>query len=213
MTAVEVDRNLTALLRAELGGRRDLRVVEADLARLDWPATLAEAGPRPVVAGNLPYVLTSVVLFALADERQAHAGAVLMVQREVAERLAAAPGSRSYGVAAVVMRSLFQVEVLRTVPPNVFWPQPEVESAVVRLSAGVPWPEAEYRTFVATVKTVFGHRRKQLGAILRRAYELTAAQAEAVAAAAGCTAAARPEQLDLAAWRRLARAVPSRRGS
>jgi len=211
VTAVEVDRNLAAILREEFADRPSWRLLEADLARLDWADTLAVAGPRPVIAGNLPYVLTSVVLFALADHRDAHRGAVLMMQREVAARLAAAPGSRDYGVAAVVMRSLFEVEVLRIVPPTVFWPQPEVDSAVVRLSAGALWLEAEYRPFVATVKALFGHRRKQLGAILRRVYDLPAADAEAVAAAAGCAPTDRPEQLDLATWRRLAGALAARR--
>ncbi len=211
VTAVEVDRNLAAILREDLGERASFRLLEADLSRLDWAETIAGAGPRPVVAGNLPYVLTSVVLFALADHRDAHGGAVLMMQKEVAARLAATPGSRDYGVAAVVMRSLFDVEVLRIVPPTVFWPQPEVDSAVVRLSAGAPWAETEYRPFVATVKALFGHRRKQLGAILRRVYDLTAAEAEAVAAAAGCAPADRPEQLDLPTWRRLAGQLAARR--
>ncbi len=211
VTAVEVDRNLAAILREELGDRPSLRLLEADLARLDWADTIAGAGPRPVIAGNLPYVLTSVVLFALAEQRDTHRGAVLMMQREVAARLAATPGSRDYGVAAVVMRSLFEVEVLRIVPPTVFWPQPEVDSAVVRLSAGPPWTEAEYRPFVATVKALFGHRRKQLGAILRRVYDLTAAEADGVAAAVGCAPTDRPEQLDLGAWRRLARELAARR--
>jgi 16S rRNA (adenine1518-N6/adenine1519-N6)-dimethyltransferase len=211
VTAVEVDRILAAVLREELGGRAALHVVEADLARLDWADTMLTAGPLPVIAGNLPYVLTSVVLFALADHREAHCGAVLMMQREVAARLAATPGSRDYGVAAVVMRSLFEVEVLRIVPPTVFWPQPEVDSAVVRLSAGTTWDEAEYRPFVATVKALFGHRRKQLGAILRRVYDLTAAEADDVTTAVGCAPTDRPEQLDLGTWRRLAGELAVRR--
>lgn len=211
VTAVEVDRNLAAVLREEFGAREKFQLLEADLSRLDWASTMTAAGPQPVVAGNLPYVLTSVVLFALADQRQAHRGAVLMMQREVAARLAAQPGSRDYGVAAVVMRSLFEVEVVRIVPPTVFWPQPEVDSAVVRLTRGAPWTDAEYRPFVATVKALFGHRRKQLGAILRRVYDLTAAEADAVTVAAGCAPADRPEQLDLTTWRRLAGELAARR--
>jgi 16S rRNA (adenine1518-N6/adenine1519-N6)-dimethyltransferase len=134
-----------------------------------------------------------------------------MMQREVAARLVAQPGSRDYGVAAVVMRSLFEVEVVRIVPPTVFWPQPEVDSAVVRLTRGASWTDAEYRPFVATVKALFGHRRKQLGAILRRVYDLSAAEADAVAGDAGCAPADRPEQLDLPTWRRLAGELAARR--
>lgn len=210
VTAVEVDRNLVGVLRSEYGDRPALTVLEADLARLDWAAALAGAGPRPVIAGNLPYVLTSVVLFALADHRDRHGGAVLMMQKEVAARLAASPGSRDYGVAAVVMRSIFEVEVLRIVPPTVFWPQPEVDSAVVRLSGGEAWDDAQYVPFVAIVKAMFGHRRKQLGAILRRVYGIEPGEAAALAAAAGCAVTDRPEQLDLVTWRRLAGALTAR---
>ncbi len=210
VTSVEVDRHLCALLRAELGERSGFRLQEDDLGRLDWPQSLLEAGPRPVVAGNLPYVLTSVVLFALADWRDAHRGAVLMVQKEVAARLTATPGGRDYGVLAVVMGSVFTVEQVRTVPPTVFWPQPEVESAVVRLVPGAAWSASEYRELLSTVKTIFGQRRKQIGAILRRRYGLTAAAATAVAAAAGIAPADRPEHLPPEAWRRLASVLGAR---
>jgi 16S rRNA A1518/A1519 N6-dimethyltransferase RsmA/KsgA/DIM1 with predicted DNA glycosylase/AP lyase activity len=86
-----------------------------------------------------------------------------------------------------------------------------VDSAVVRLSAGATWTDAEYRPFVATVKALFGHRRKQLGAILRRVYAIEPDEAQAVAATAGCAVTDRPEQLGLPTWRRLAGALATRR--
>lgn len=210
VTCVEVDRRLCALLQSEFGERPGFSLLERDLARLDWPQVLAQAGPRPVVAGNLPYVLTSTVLFALADQRQDVAAAVLMVQKEVAERLVAEPGNRQYGVLAVVMGSLFEVALLRTVPAAVFWPQPEVASAVVRLLPRPAWPDDEYRAFLATVKPLFQQRRKQLGSILRRLFELPEQTLQDLAQRAGCELFQRPEQLAAAAFRSLARELAAR---
>jgi 16S rRNA (adenine1518-N6/adenine1519-N6)-dimethyltransferase len=210
VTCVEVDRHLCRLLGAEFGDRDGFTLLEADLARLQWAEVLAGAGPRPVVAGNLPYVLTSKVLFALAECQAQTAGAVLMVQKEVAERLIARPGGRDHGLLAVVMGSLFEVSMLRTVPAKVFWPRPEVSSAVVRLLPGEPWPMAEYRSFLATVKPLFQQRRKQLGTALRHLHDLEAADLDQLAREAGCELSQRPEQLSLVVWRQLARALSDR---
>lgn len=209
--AVEIDRHLCAVLRAELGERPGFSLQEDDLARLDWSAALARAGVRPVVAGNLPYVLTSKVLFALADHRDRVAGGVFMVQREVADRLLAREGGRDYGILAVVLGSLFTVEMVRPVPASVFWPQPEVASAVVRLIPRGSWTEAEYGPFLQTVKSLFQQRRKQLGSVLKRQLGLDEVQTAAVAAAAQIELTSRPEQLPVDQWRRLA-AELARRG-
>lgn len=210
VTGVEVDRRLCRLLREEFGAREGFTLLEADLARLDWMGTLAGAGPRPVVAGNLPYVLTSTVLFALAEHVAGLAGAVLMVQKEVAERLAARPGGRDHGVLAVVMGSRFEVSMLRSVPASVFWPQPEVASAIVRLLPRAPWPAGTYHPFLAVVKALFQQRRKQLGSALRRLYGLDDATLAAVLAASDCEPAQRPEALTVDNWRRLALALADR---
>ena len=212
VTAVEVDRKLCAVLREEYGELPGLRLVEADLARLDWGATLAEVGRRPVVAGNLPYLLTSVVLFALAEQRERVAGAVLMMQREVADRLCAAPGGRSYGVLAALLGAVFTARVVRTVSPTVFWPRPEVASAVVRLTpVAESWPEPEWRRYEATVKALFGQRRKKVGTLLRSRFDLTAAQVVETAGRAGIDPDARPETLPVARLRALAAALPEPR--
>ena len=205
--AVEVDRHLCRLLATEYGDRAGFTLQEDDLARLDWSLAIDTAGPRPVVAGNLPYVLTSKVLFALAERQADIAGAVFMVQKEVAERLVAEPGGRDYGVLAVVLGSLFRIELMRTVPHTVFWPQPDVASAVVRLVPREPWPEAEYQAFLTTVKTLFQQRRKQLGSALRRLYGRDEAAIGALAARVEFDPRTRPEQLPAAKWRQLARAL------
>ena len=210
VTAVEVDRGLCALLAAEFADDAGFRLLEADLAKLDWATVLGAAGPRPVVAGNLPYVLTSTVLFALAEHHREVAGGVFMVQREVAERIVASPGGRDYGVLAVVLGAVFAPAIVRTVPASVFWPQPEVESAVVRLEPRPAWSRAEFTDFVATVKTLFAQRRKKLRTQLRKHHQLDAAAAAAVAAAAGVDPDRRPEQLTREEFRRLTAALGER---
>jgi 16S rRNA (adenine1518-N6/adenine1519-N6)-dimethyltransferase len=210
VVCVEIDRKLCGLLTAELGDTPGFRLHEGDLARLDWPALVTQAGPSPVIAGNLPYVLTSKVLFALAEMRERIAGGVFMVQKEVADRLVAGPGSRDYGVLGVVMGSLFAIELVRTVPAAVFWPQPEVVSAVVRLVPRGGWSDAEYTPFLATVKTLFQQRRKQLGSALRRLLVLSDAQVADVASAVGIDPTLRAEQIPAERWRELAAQLDSR---
>jgi 16S rRNA (adenine1518-N6/adenine1519-N6)-dimethyltransferase len=214
VTAVEVDRRLCGILREETADEARFRLLEADIASLDWAQALAAAGDRPVLAGNLPYVLTSEVLFALADWRDRVAGAIFMVQQEVARRLAAGPGSREYGVLAVLLGSLFEIEVVRQVPPGVFWPRPEVTSAVVRLAPGPEsWDEAEYRRVRALVKRLFQQRRKQVGKLLRQLHGVSAATAGLWLDRAGVAPGDRPEHISREAFRMLAAAVPEVEGA
>ncbi len=204
---VEVDRNLCGLLRAEFGGQRAFELEEADLAKLDWRRLITRAGPRPVIAGNLPYVLTSTVLFALAELRDLVSGGVFMVQKEVAGRMVSPPGSRNYGVLSVVLGSVFAIEAVRSVPPDVFWPRPDVASAVVRLLPGEYWSPEEFAHFSRTVRLTFEQRRKKLRSVLRGRFGYAAAEVDKVARSADIDPDLRPEQLDRPQWRRLARAV------
>lgn len=204
VVCVEVDRNLCELLRTEFGAAEGFELIEGDLAKLDWRQAVAAAGERPVIAGNLPYVLTSKVLFALADLREVTSGAVFMVQKEVAERLVAAPGGRDYGILAVVLGSVFEIRIIRQVPASVFWPRPEVASAIIRLVPNQEWTQPELDGFLAVVKTLFGQRRKKLRTQLRGHFHLSPSQADEIAGQAGIDADCRPEQIDRAAFRRLA---------
>jgi 16S rRNA (adenine1518-N6/adenine1519-N6)-dimethyltransferase len=207
VVCVEVDRHLCELLRSEFGTRDEFALIEGDLAKMDWAAAAAEAGPRPVVAGNLPYVLTSTVLFALADLRAVTSGAVFMVQKEVAERLAATPGGRDYGILAVVLGSVFDVKIIRSVASSVFWPRPEVASAIVRLTPRQEWSQDEFEHFTSVVKTLFGQRRKKLRTQLRAHFSLEPAAVDELTARVGVDPDARPEQIDSAGFQRLALAL------
>ena len=209
VVCVEVDRNLCALLTAEHGARENFRLIEADLAKLDWQDTVAAVGGRPVIAGNLPYVLTSKVLFALADLRAVTGGAVFMVQKEVAERLVATPGGKDFGILAVVLGSVFEIRIVRTVPASVFWPRPDVASAVVQLVPTGDWSDQEFAVFTETVKTLFGQRRKKLRNQLRQHYGLENEAVDALGARLGIDLEQRPEQCSAADFRRLAAALNS----
>ena len=207
VVCVEVDRKLCALLQAEHGSSSSFELLEGDLARLDWADAVRRAGPRPVMVGNLPYVLTSKVLFTLADFRNSTAGGVFMVQKEVAERLTASCGGRDYGILAVVLGSLFEISLVRTVPPNVFWPRPEVDSAVVRLRPGAHWEDQEYAFFTETVKTLFGQRRKKLRTQLRSHFKLSGEEVDELAGKLDLDPEQRPEQVPPEMYRRLAQAL------
>lgn len=204
LACVEVDRGLHALLVNEFGDRPGFRAILGDLAKLDWEEALAAAGSRPVVTGNLPYVLTSLVLFKAADLRARIAGAVFMIQKEVAERLVAEPGGRDYGVLSVVLGSVFAIRQVRTVPASVFWPRPQVQSAVVSLTPAGDMGDAEFARFREVVKRLFGQRRKTLAAQLRAQFGLDGETAVRLAREQGLDPESRPEQIAPEGFRRLA---------
>lgn len=204
VACVEVDRELIALLQAEFGDHPGFRAVAGDLTKLDWDEALAAAGQRPVIAGNLPYVLTSLVLFKAAELRSRIAGAVFMIQKEVAERLTSTPGGRDYGILSILMGSVFDIRMVRTVPASVFWPRPQVQSAVVSLTPAGDMGDDEFDHLREVVKKVFGQRRKKLVSQLRTQFSLEPAEAESLAREAGLDPEARPEQITPEGYRSLA---------
>ncbi len=159
--AVERDRELAPILRAQLP---DVEVVEADAKSFDLRSAAARAGRRIVVCGNLPYHLSSPILFHLLDQRAALRRAVLLLQREVAERIAAPPGGRDYGLLSVLVQHVADASLELSVPRHAFTPPPEVESAALVLEF-LEKPKAEVRDearFRALVKAAFSQRRKTL---------------------------------------------------
>jgi 16S rRNA (adenine1518-N6/adenine1519-N6)-dimethyltransferase len=211
VVAVERDRDMARVLRAELGDR--VTVVEADAARADLGALAARApggGPdgRVAVAGNIPYHLTGPILFSLLDQAAAVSRAVLLVQREVADRLAAAPGTKDWGLLSVLLGQRGPVEIDRVVPRGAFHPPPRVDSAVVRIDLHGRAPRsADPRRFRLLVKGGFGQRRKTLRNALEAA---RIAPSEALAAAfeaAGIDPGRRGETLTVDEWEALDRAL------
>jgi 16S rRNA (adenine1518-N6/adenine1519-N6)-dimethyltransferase len=157
--AIEIDRNLIARLHSRFEAAPNLTLIEGDVLTTD----LSAWGPA-IVAGNLPYYITSPILekvFALGPLLR---WSVFMVQREVAERLAAGPGGRDYGYLSVVTQFFTQPEMLFGVPPSAFSPPPKVDSAVVRLTPRPPgtWDIQDPRPFLEFAGRCFRHKRKTL---------------------------------------------------
>jgi len=160
--AVERDRELAPVLRSLEIPR--VEVIEADAKSFDLKAIAARAGKRVVLCGNLPYHLSSPILFHLLDQRDAVRRAVLLLQREVAERVAAQPGGRDYGLLSVLVQHVAAASLGLSVPRHAFTPPPDVESCALVLEM-LPAPRAEVRDeqrFRMLVKAAFSQRRKTL---------------------------------------------------
>jgi 16S rRNA (adenine1518-N6/adenine1519-N6)-dimethyltransferase len=221
VTAIERDPELVAVLRAELAGDEAIEVVAEDALAYDFAAAAARAAVqrgRPlVVAGNLPYQITTPLLFRVLEATGGGAGphagapavarAVFMVQREVAERIAAAPGSKSYGRLSVMLQQAAEVKLLFHVKPGAFLPPPQVTSTVFSLTPRREplAPVEDARLFAAVVRAAFGGRRKMLRRSLEPAFGGDVA-ARALAEA-GVEGTRRAEELAVAEFARVANAL------
>lgn len=183
LIAVELDRVLAAQLRMKFATRPNVEVIEADVLKVELDTVF---GPKPgsarpgmtfspdpaIVVGNLPYYITSDILLRLFDYHRYFSAIVIMVQKEVADRLAASPGSRDYGLLTATAQLFGHVEKLFTLPPGAFAPPPKVHSSVVRINiepriAPLQVPEAE---FISFLKLSFGQKRKTLWNNLKTHY-------------------------------------------
>ncbi|HKO18736.1 MAG TPA: 16S rRNA (adenine(1518)-N(6)/adenine(1519)-N(6))-dimethyltransferase RsmA [Acidobacteriaceae bacterium] len=172
LVAIELDRSLAAELRFKLREQQNVEIVESDVLALDFASLLAP-GEHVSVVGNLPYYITSDILLKLfaASREVPLTRAVLMMQREVAERVAANPGVRDYGLLSATAQMHAWVEELFTLPPSAFSPPPEVYSAVVRLEFAPRFQElgVQIQGFDRFLHSVFAHKRKTLANNLRTA--------------------------------------------
>ncbi len=167
--AIERDRDMVAVLREELGGDPRVEIAEANALTFDYAAVTAGAGKKPIVVGNLPYQIASPLLFRLLDARASLARAVVMVQKEMADRIVAAPGSKTYGALSVMVQMAGAPRIAWKLAPGAFHPPPKVASAVlaIDLCAGTRVPVADEPRFSAVVHAAFGQRRKTLRNALR----------------------------------------------
>jgi 16S rRNA (adenine1518-N6/adenine1519-N6)-dimethyltransferase len=203
--AVELDHILALGLRAQFPPDR-VTVVEQDALQFDFAAASAAAGERLLVVGNLPYGITSPILLKLAASHAALDRAVLMVQREVADRVVAQPGSRDYGLLSVTVQIYGPAQRLFTLPPAAFSPPPEVHSTVFRWRFAPRFDElgVEEASFLHFVRLSFAQKRKTLANNLRAAAISPAAVAAALAQAAVdpmARAEALPIEAFAALWR------------
>jgi 16S rRNA (adenine1518-N6/adenine1519-N6)-dimethyltransferase len=203
LIAVEVDRALAALLRERYARRNNVLIAEADVLEISLGAI---AGGPFVLVGNVPYYITTPILFHALQPPRAER-AVYLVQREVADRLTAAPGSKAYGALTVNVAAVARADMLFKVPAGAFSPPPKVESAVVRITPlAAPLVEpAEEEALRKLVQGAFGMRRKQMRRVIRTLRALTAEEADSLLAAVGIDPEARPETLSVEQFVKLLR--------
>jgi 16S rRNA (adenine1518-N6/adenine1519-N6)-dimethyltransferase len=183
--AIELDPLLAARLRAEVPADR-VTVIEQDVLNFDFKAAAESHGERLLVLGNLPYYITSPILFKLAQSHAALDRAVLMVQREVADRVVAEPGSRDYGQLSIAVQMHGPAVRLFTLPPSAFAPPPQVHSTVFRWRFAPRFQElnVEEASFLHLIRIAFAQKRKTLANNLRAAGMVPAAITTALAHAA-----------------------------
>ncbi len=212
LIAIELDSELAPRLRAQFADIPSVEVIEADILKVDLN-TLRKNDEKLLVVGNLPYYITSDIVLRMLDYHEAIERAVIMVQREVAARIAAVPGTRDYGLLSATVQLYARPEKILTLPPTAFMPPPEVHSTVLRLTMasrvaelGVASPEtsrsgrkavsSDTREFVIFLRQSFAQKRKTLAKNLRAAGFDSTGISDAFEKA-GVEPTTRAEQLDL----------------
>ncbi len=210
--AIEKDAALAAYLQRTLGGNPALELIQADALGLDFDGIFGGRGATHFVS-NLPYSVGTRILVNAVRASSPPARVVITVQKEVAQRIVAAPGAPAYGLLSVWVQRLYRAHLVHVVSAQCFWPRPDVASAVVRmdlLGAKALDPVHE-KSFYALTKQVFSQRRKKISTCLRRFYGeqfRDAAACEALLAGAGIAPDARPETVPVESWVRLAEGLP-----
>ena len=194
--AIELDRDLAAALRKQYAGPGNVHIHEADALRFDF----ASLGPALRIVGNLPYNISTPLLFHLLDSRDSLVDMHFMLQKEVVDRMAAEPGTKAYGRLGIMLGCHFDIESLFDVGPGAFDPPPEVTSSVARL---VPLPAGTYEIadedrLARLVARAFSQRRKTIRNALRGLVD------EEMLAFAGIDPGLRPEAIPIAAYVQLA---------
>lgn len=212
--AVEVDRRLEPLLRQTVGEFDNLEIIWDDVLNLNIPQLVQEKFPglRPMACANLPYYITSPILTALL-EAECFDSVTVMVQKEVAQRIAAAPGSGDYSAFSIFCQYYAQPELLFDVPAHCFLPQPKVTSAVItlRVRKERPWDIRNPQVFFRTVRASFAMRRKKLSNGLASGFpELGKAGAEEILRACGFDENVRGEVLGIPEFAKLANEITER---
>jgi 16S rRNA (adenine1518-N6/adenine1519-N6)-dimethyltransferase len=199
LTAVEIDRDLAQMLGRRFEAER-LTLICADALKIDWGALARQAGGRLRIVGNLPYHISTPLLFTWLPIASQVADQHLMLQKEVVDRIVAPPGGRDYGRLSVMLQFRYRVERLFNVAAGAFFPAPKVQSSVIRLAPRAPeeLALADTGAFARVVTAAFGQRRKTL----RNA--LASVLNEAAVRRAGVDPGARAETLDIMAFARLA---------
>ena len=207
--AVEIDPQLVEILKKKLAGCPNVEVVRSDVLKVDFNYFFKKGG-RPVkVVANLPYQISTPLLFRFIESKEAFSTFTLMLQREVAERMAASPGGKEYGTLSVLLQMFLDLSVRFFIPASAFFPSPKVESAVVHMI----WKEkpmvdaGDEEWFKSVVRASFSHRRKTLMNALKHSELSLPDSPESRVENAGIDPRRRPETLTLQEFVRLAEAL------
>lgn len=206
VTAIEVDAGIAAVLRQRMQGYSNVRVVCEDILRFSWKEMKAVT-----VVGAIPYSITSPLLVRLSEETERIAKAWLLMQKEVAQRLLAKPGTKAYGRLSVLCQYAWRIERGAKVSSSAFYPQPSVDSLWLKL---MPHSEApvcvqDQEHFFAVVKAAFGQRRKMLTNALAQSDLVSRSTAEGVISQIGLPKGVRGEELSLKQFGQLSNALKS----
>jgi len=210
--ALERDPDMIRVLRSELAGVDNVEIEDIDALRYDLRMAARWRGDVISVCGNLPYHIAAPLLFKILSARASVRHAVVMIQKEMADRIVASPGGKDYGALGVMIRTYADVSVVAKVGAGAFLPPPKVDSTVIRI---VPLPDAKPRVpisdeehYSAVVHAAFGQRRKTLRNALRAVFDEAAV--DAALAATGIDGGRRGETLDISEFGALAAALPAR---
>ena len=217
VVAVEIDTSLIPVLEETLAAYDNVRIINADVLKLDLAAVLAEEQAQSAhLVANLPYYITTPIIFHVLENKLPIESMTVMVQKEVGERMRAVASTKAYGAVTLAIQYYADVELVANVPPNCFFPRPNVDSAVVRLKI-LPKPRvdvADEALFFQVIHAAFSMRRKTLVNCLSSCEALQISKQDAAAAIVGCglSESVRGEALDIYAFARLAEALAKMRG-
>ena len=203
LDVIELDRDLIPILEGKFGGETNFRIHQGDALKFDF--TALAAGDKLRVVGNLPYNISTPLIFHLLTAHNCIADMHFMLQKEVVDRLAAQPGSKTYGRLGIMAQYFCEVESLFDVPPEAFTPRPKVQSAIVRLTPyeTPPCTANNVDTLQTVLRSAFNQRRKTLRNTLKGVIDSEAIES------LGIDSGLRPEQLGLADYVAIANAVDS----
>ena len=216
--AVEIDKNLIPILQETLEGQDNIRVINRDILKTDVNEIIEEERRNNSeikgvkIIGNLPYYITTPIIMKLLEEGVRADSITAMMQKEVADRIKASPGTKAYGALSVAVQYYCEIESVVNVPKEVFVPQPKVDSAVLNLKIRKEKPVdlRDREIFFAVVKAGFGQRRKTLSNSLMGVKDITKEIVTASLQAAGIEPARRAETLNLEEFAELANQVALR---
>lgn len=204
VTAVEIDRRLIEVLSKTLEGYDNVRVIHGDILRINISETVG--APKYKVVANLPYYITTPIIMGLLEARMPIDVLVTMVQKEVAQRMVAVPGTKDYGALSVAVQYYTKAEIMFIVKPDSFIPPPSVDSAVIRCTVlDSPPVQVNEKIFFRVVKAAFAQRRKTLANALKTT-GVPAENVKAILETAGIDGARRGETLSLDEFATLANA-------